>query len=121
MKTDMKLTLSSLEHQILDKLVDAIQRVMQDVVEIIVFGSRARGHSNENSDLDVAVVLDTESISKETWQQFWDLKWKVLDELDVEEFPLSLTLITRKDIFSRDFGLEKSLKTEGIRIWQRMN
>lgn len=121
MKTDMKLTLSSLEDQILSRFVDTIRETMPDVVEIIVFGSRARGNSNENSDLDVAVVLDTESISKEAWQQFWDLKWKVLDELDVEEFPLSLTLITRKDFFSKDFGLEKSLKTEGISIWQRMN
>jgi hypothetical protein len=30
-------------------------------MEVRVFGSRARGHSNEHSDLDLAVLLDTAS------------------------------------------------------------
>jgi predicted nucleotidyltransferase len=49
---------SPLEHAILARLVDALAGL--PVLSVSVFGSRARGHSSADSDLDVAVRLDSE-------------------------------------------------------------
>jgi predicted nucleotidyltransferase len=113
--------LSFLEKEILKRLSSIIEKEMPEASQIIVFGSRARGGSDENSDLDVAVIIDAPAISKEIWERIWDIKWRVLESFNSEEFPLSLSPITLNDFISRDFGLEEAIKTEGIRIWERTN
>ncbi len=113
--------LSSLENEVIRNFSRLIEMEISEALQIIVFGSRARGNSDEDSDLDVAVILDTSYVSKEMWDRIWDIKWRILESLDAEEFPFSLNLITTKDLKSRDFGLEKTIKKEGIAIWERKN
>ena len=45
-----------------EHVAEAIRRIVAqaDPLQILVFGSRARGDHHENSDLDLAVVLDCE-------------------------------------------------------------
>lgn len=112
---------SFVESEILKRLVGLIEKDMPEAEQIIIFGSRAKGDSDENSDLDVAIIIDAPVISREIWERIWDMKWKVLETLNSEEFPLSLSPITLNDFISRDFGIEEAIKTEGIRIWERMN
>jgi predicted nucleotidyltransferase len=112
---------SFLENEILRRLSELVEVEIQEILQIIVFGSRARGESDEGSDLDIAIIADVPHIGKEIWNRIWDIKWRVLEDLQAEEFPLSLSLITMKDLISRDFGLEKAVKTEGILIWERKN
>ena len=106
---------SFLEKEVLRNFSRLVEKEIPEALQIIVFGSRARGDSDEGSDLDVAVIFDMPSAGKEVW----DIKWRVLESFDAEEFPLSLTLITMKDLESRDFGLENAVKKEGIVIWER--
>ncbi len=115
--------LSFIEDKILDYLVSLIDERIPEACSIILFGSRARagykGSSDENSDTDVAIILDVPEIKKEHWERIWDLKWKVLESLEAEEFPLSLTLLTLRDFTSRNSGFEKVLRDEGIVVWER--
>ncbi len=55
---------------------------------LLIFGSRARGNPDENSDLDIAVIVDSD-VNRELWDRLWEIKWRVLESLDAEEFPLS--------------------------------
>ncbi len=113
--------LSLLEKEILSNFSRFLEKEIPETLQIIVFGSRARGDSNEDSDLDVAVVFDMPLLSKEIWYRIWDIKWRVLESLNAEEFPFSLTLLAMKDLESRDFGLEDTIKKEGRVIWEREN
>lgn len=110
---------SSLEKEILIKFAEIIDAEMAEAQRIVVFGSRARGESNEHSDLDVAVVVDAPSGVKAMWARLWDIKWRILEALQAEEFPLSLSLVTANDLASGSSGFEKAIKTEGILIWER--
>jgi predicted nucleotidyltransferase len=110
---------SFLEKEVLGNFSRLIEEEIPEALQVIVFGSRARGDSDEGSDLDVAVIFDMPFVSKEMWDRIWDIKWRVLESFDAEEFPLSLTLIIIKDLESRDFGLENAIKGEGIVIWER--
>jgi uncharacterized protein len=115
------LRLSLLEQDVLKKYSGRFEKEIPKAVRIIVFGSRARGDSDEDSDMDVAVVFDMPLLNKEVWGRIWDIKWRVLESLDAEEFPLSLTLIAMNDLESRDYGLEDVIKREGRVIWEREN
>lgn len=111
--------LSFIEEKILGHMVSLIEREIPEARSMILFGSRARGDSDEDSDLDLALILEVPGIRGEHWERVWDLKWKVLESLDVEEFPLSLTLMTLNDLVTGNSGLEEELKSEGIVIWER--
>ncbi len=110
---------SFLEKEVLRNFSRFVEKEIPEALKIIVFGSRARGGSDEGSDLDVAVIFDMPYVSKEMWDRIWGIKWRVLESFDAEEFPLSLTLFTLKDLESRDFGLENAVKKDGIVIWKR--
>jgi predicted nucleotidyltransferase len=110
---------SFLEREVLRNFSKLIEKEIPEALQIIVFGSRARGDSDEGSDLDVAIIFNMPHLSKEVWDKIWGIKWRVLESFDAEEFPFSLTLITMKDLESRDFGLENAIKKEGIVIWKR--
>lgn len=116
-----ELKLSFVEGKVLKDFSGLIEKEVPEAVQIIVFGSRARSVSDENSDFDIAIILNTPHIDKKLWERLWEMKWKVLEPLQAEELPLSLTLITQSDFISRDSGIEKTIKTEGIAVWKREN
>ena len=111
--------LSPTETEILSRLSDAIQNGFPSAESIIVFGSRARGSSHEESDLDVAILLNTRRVVKEDWDRIWNIKWGVLEQLDAEEFPLSLMLLPKNEYVRATTGVELSIRLEGIPIWHR--
>ncbi len=113
--------LSFIEERILKAFTEFVEKEVPEAVRIIIFGSRARGASNEESDLDVAVILNLSYVDKEMWNRLWDIKWRVLESLHAEEFPLSLSLMTLDDLSSKDFGIEKIIREEGIVIWEKGN
>jgi len=110
---------SFIEEEILYHLSRSVEEEVPEASQIIVFGSRARGDSNEDSDLDIAIVLDAPYIEKWIWEKLWDIKRRVQEGLQADELPITLTPIAQRDLVSRDFGVEKTIKTEGITVWRR--
>ena len=75
------------------------------VEEVIIFGSRARGDANPESDLDVLVVLD--KIGSEDWDRAGELSAELTLELGIS---VMIVLHTRKD------SLYESAVKEGIAV-----
>ena len=96
-----------------------VEREIAEAQKIILFGSRARGESDEDSDMDVAIVVNATHIDSTLWERLWDIKWRVLESLNSEEFPLSLMPITMTDFIAEESGIIKEIKREGIVVWER--
>ncbi|GAB4407294.1 MAG: hypothetical protein OHK0032_02590 [Thermodesulfovibrionales bacterium] len=119
MTTVNTVMLSFVEEEILRHLSLLVEREIAEAQKIILFGSRARGESDEESDMDVAIVVNVTSIDSTLWERLWDIKWRVLESLNSEEFPLSLTIITMSDFIGEISGLIKEIKREGVLVWER--
>lgn len=63
---------------ILNKIVHNLQKV--NPLKIILFGSYAKGDFNEESDIDLVVILDTETIP-DTYDHKLELKVQVRDSI----------------------------------------
>ncbi len=111
--------LSPIEDRIIKDLVRAVKEKMPEVVKIIIFGSRLRGPSHEDSDLDVAVVFSEDKINFHHWQSLWEIKWNVLTAIDAEEFPLSLMPVTNSELSKVQEPFFKELKATGVIVWER--
>ena len=107
------MVLSDTEKNILKTMDAAMRSSIQEYRELIVFGSRSRGRSDEESDTDVALIFDVDHISTRMRMKVWDVKWQVLAELDSEEFPLSLFLLTLEDLTSGRTVIAQEIKREG--------
>jgi predicted nucleotidyltransferase len=51
-----------MNNTVLDNLVDSLK--LSDPYKIILFGSYAKGNHNENSDIDLMIILDNNHVSK---------------------------------------------------------
>ena len=84
-------------------LVDDVVRLIVDAVKpvrIILFGSAARGQMNENSDLDLLIVMPDGTHRRNTAR----LAYRALAELDL---PKDVIVVTEDDV--RKYGDEPSL------------
>jgi predicted nucleotidyltransferase len=73
------------EKKIVREYIDLIRsRFSSRVREIILFGSRARGDSHSESDVDILIVMDTED--KGIKRQLVDLAWDVMSDNDFKVF-----------------------------------
>jgi len=84
---------------VLDNLVLSIRA--SDPYKIILFGSYATGNANENSDLDLMVILDNHHVSK-TYEERLDKKIFIRNlVLDINrKIPLDI-LVYSKEEFNR--------------------
>jgi len=105
--------LTPFESDLLRKLVSELSEI-PTVRSIVLFGSRARGHSDEHSDLDVAVVTDTlDPLSRAAAEE---AKWDALTEDSI----LYANVITiPAEQLAADTAFSRALNEEGIEIWTR--
>ena len=108
---------SPLEEGLFGRLLTEMRRRLP-LEGVVVFGSRVRGEASEDSDLDLALILAVERITPALWRQVWAIKWEVLARLGVEEYPLSLTLIPKREWASR-VGIGAVVRQEGVALWWR--
>ncbi|MBW2030973.1 MAG: helix-turn-helix domain-containing protein [Deltaproteobacteria bacterium] len=105
--------LSPFEKELLRKLVLQLSNITE-VRRILVFGSRARGYSNEHSDLDVVVVTDTmDPASRASVEK---AKWEALPE---DAFLYANVIAITEGQLATDTVFSRTLSKEGIEIWTR--
>lgn len=104
--------LSPLENLLIDRLAG---RLPPGVAEVFVFGSRARGRSGPDSDLDVALVIeDGWSGDQRAFERaVAGLAFDLADEVAGGEIALQLVPIFPGD---RRLPLWKEIQRDGVRV-----
>ena len=111
----MILLFSPHEKLLMDQLV-ADYSVVPETSRIIVFGSRARGASNDGSDMDVLVLVETNNPT--LLQTIQSLKKKALD--DLEDFAyVNVFALYERNYQKANNSFLRNVKREGITVWKR--
>lgn len=117
MKFEINKSFSPRERFILTNLVKEFSKITY-VERIFVFGSRARGDSNENSDFDVVVIINASLKEiRKTIKLLQDAKNLALN--DPEDLIYVNLIPISKQIFEKETELVKNIKKEGIEIWKK--
>ena len=103
------------EKLLMDQLV-AVFSSVPEISRIIVFGSRARGASNDGSDMDVLLLVGTNNPT--LLQTIQLLKEKALDDPEDFAYVNVFTLYEGKYRKTNDSFL-RNVKREGITVWKR--
>jgi len=99
-----------------EKVVEAVRRLVEavDPLEIIAFGSRARGTHRPDSDLDLAVILDVPEA---------DAIWAIPDDIFAGiGMPVDLLPVAKEryDRFRPWLNnVHRNIDEEGVRLYER--
>jgi uncharacterized protein len=99
---------------VLSELKRGLREIYGDRLRaVVLFGSQARGEANEDSDVDVAVVLrDYASPFEEihrTSELFWDLSFE-------HDLYLASVPIREEEWLRGDYMLHQSIRREGVLV-----
>jgi uncharacterized protein len=99
------------------KIAEELKKRLSEIIPLIdfkIFGSRARGNSEEYSDMDV--FLEVESINKELKGKISDIIWEVGFNNHLVISPLIFTRDEIENSPLRVSPILKNINSEGIRI-----
>lgn len=108
--------------QQVEKIVCAFAKALlaqlgEQILEVIWYGSTARGDAEEGSDIDVAVICQSDD--SDTEEYIWD----IASELDLEYNAVIDVRVISADRFYGEWGrlsyLAEDIQNEGISIWKR--
>jgi len=94
-------------------------RLGSHIKKIIVFGSRARGEGSPDSDLDIAILVDTKTTEIE--KTLDDIAYGVMWDHDFKPV-ISLKVFSEKAFMSaveRGFSFYRNVHQEGISVWRK--
>lgn len=89
-------------------------KTIAPVLDLRIFGSRARGDATEESDLDV--FIEVETLSKPLRERIFELAWEVGFEMDRV---ISTIVVTRDDLLHGAAGanpLIRQIEREGVQV-----
>lgn len=90
------------------------QEALADIRRILVFGSRARGDATPDSDLDLAVIVESmgqgiqEALDEAAYAVMWDMDFSPIVSLKV------FTEAQFKSALSHGYSFYRNIEREGI-------
>ncbi len=85
----------------------------ESFVDLLLFGSRARGDCEEDSDIDVALILDD---FDDYWQEIQRTS-TLVSHLSLEyETVVTLLKIRRSDWVEKELSVVRNIQSEGVRL-----
>jgi uncharacterized protein len=102
------------DHEVLWRLKHSIEGRVQ-LSEMILFGSRARGDAESDSDMDVLVVLDG-AVSKQSRRIVSDNAWEVGFEAGIVVVPIVVSRDSWEKGPERVSLLAMAVREEGVSI-----
>lgn len=99
------------EEYLIKRVVDTFSTI-PEVKEIILYGSRARGDSKEDSDMDILLVYEGELNNLD------ELKRKALPDMD-DYLYVSITPYPARKFFSIHDPFMEKVRKEGESLWKR--
>lgn len=112
--------LSTEDRQVLDELREQLLSRLPGLVRyIILFGSRARGGAQKDSDMDVLIVLD-HSVP-DVLQQIRAIRYEIMQRRQFRPLISLLVLSDREwqELPRHSAGLSHNIQREGIVLWLR--
>jgi predicted nucleotidyltransferase len=108
--------LNEIEKKAVGELIEKLKETYGDnLVKVILYGSKARGDQTEDSDIDIMVVLgDYMDIKKERFK-IYDIVWSVCYVYDLL---ISVIIKNKSDYEKFDTILLKNIENEGIELWK---
>ncbi|MDR4509314.1 MAG: nucleotidyltransferase domain-containing protein [Candidatus Brocadiaceae bacterium] len=107
--------LSQKEREIIERFKQIISKKFPDeIVEVLVFGSKARGDATKESDIDVLVI--TSSNNWKRGDEIREIGYGLDDEID---YKLSIQVISQEHfdyLKQNNFQFIKSIKNESITV-----
>ena len=86
---------------ITEQIITALQSIWLDQLQgIMLFGSRAQGNSRQNSDYDIAVLLDGKADKVLLWNSAQTLAAQLLQDVDLIDLRDATTVLQKEIIVS---------------------
>lgn len=107
--------LSTIEVVALTEFKDKVQKQLKgNLLSVRLFGSRARGEGDENSDLDVAIIVrkDDRMLKK----QVYDYAAEIFLDKEVDISPIILSKSKFNWLKSIERGIALDIEQEGIEL-----
>ena len=112
----LSIRLNNIELEAINHLIFALQeRYGRDIVKVILFGSKARGDSTKDSDIDLLIITSYEN---------WTLReevWRIAAKLELHQdviFNIQLMSLQHWDtICDQGFSLCQHVEQDGVVIF----
>ena len=102
-----------LEDRFITKLIDRLE-LIGGAIALILYGSRAGGFSNEDSDLDIALVINRPLQP----HQLDDIKNEIMEEMGIlGEIKIDLFGFTEEEVKHLPIG--KEIEGKGVLLWKK--
>lgn len=99
------------DYEIVKKLKERLSRIV-NLIDIRVFGSRARGEADKYSDMDV--FLEVSFLNKEIRDRIFDIVWEIGFENFIVISPLIFTKAEIENSPLKSSPIVKNIMEEGV-------